>query len=155
MRIHHIVLALCVAALHLPLTAVTTAAPKGKTLASFGSDQELKVYLRRLSEELHKNRLRESRVLAMSNAVPAPSVAVPAEAPESVTNTQHAGVDEGGIVKLHGKHLVMLRRGRLFTVRIANGSLQPVSAVNAFGPDIDPNNTWYDELLLAGDKVVV
>ncbi len=37
---------------------------------------------------------------------------------ESVTNTQHAGVDEGGIVKVHGDHLVVLRRGRLFTVAI-------------------------------------
>jgi hypothetical protein len=27
------------------------------------------------------------------------------QAPASVTNTQHAGVDEGGIVKRHGDHL--------------------------------------------------
>ena len=37
---------------------------------------------------------------------------------ESITTTQEAGVDEGGIVKTHGDHLVMLRRGRLFTVKI-------------------------------------
>src|SRR5439155_19904322 len=36
----------------------------------------------------------------------------------AITNTQHAGVDEGGIVKLHGDHLVILRRGRLFTIAI-------------------------------------
>jgi len=74
---------------------------------------------------------------------------------ESVTNTQHAGVDEGGIVKLHGDHLVMLRRGRLFTVSIAGGALRPIASVDAFGPDIDPNGTWYDELLVYGDKVIV
>src|SRR4051812_6527242 len=51
---------------------------------------------------------------------------------ESVTNTQTAGVDEGGIVKVHGDYLVMLRRGRLFTVSVAGGGLAPVSAVNAY-----------------------
>ncbi|HEU5460146.1 MAG TPA: beta-propeller domain-containing protein, partial [Pyrinomonadaceae bacterium] len=72
-----------------------------------------------------------------------------------VTNVQHAGVDEGGIVKVHGNHLVVLRRGRLFTVAIGDGSLKAISAVNAFGPEIDPQNTWYDELLVSGNTVVV
>ena len=35
----------------------------------------------------------------------------------------------------------MLRRGRLFTVAIGDGALRPVSAVDAFGPDIDPDGT--------------
>ena len=34
----------------------------------------------------------------------------PAKADESVTNVQHEGVDEGGIVKVHGNHLVVLRQ---------------------------------------------
>jgi len=74
---------------------------------------------------------------------------------ESVTNTQTAGVDEGGIVKVHGDYLVMLRRGRLFTVRIAGRELAPVSSVNAYGPGMDPSDTWYDEMLVSGDRVVV
>jgi len=74
---------------------------------------------------------------------------------ESVTNTQTAGVDEGGIVKVHGDYLVMLRRGRLFTVSVAGGGLAPVSAVNAYGPGMNPAGTWYDELLVSGDRVVV
>ncbi len=64
-------------------------------------------------------------------------------------------MDEGGIVKVHGDHLVMLRRGRLFTVAIGRGALQPISAVDAFGPDIDPESTWYDEMLVSKDTVVV
>src|SRR6185369_9469613 len=76
-------------------------------------------------------------------------------ADESVTNTQHAGVDEGGIVKLHGDHLVVLRRGRLFTVAIGDNSLKPISSVDAFGPDIDPRYTWYDEMLVSADTVAV
>ena len=74
---------------------------------------------------------------------------------DSVTNVQHAGVDEGGIVKLHGEHLVVLRRGRLFTVRIAGGALEPVSSADAFGPDVDPHGAWYDEMLIAGNTIAV
>ena len=70
-----------------------------------------------------------------------------------MTNTQHAGVDEGGIVKVHGEHLVVLRRGRLFTVRVSD--LTPVSTVDAFGPDVDPGGTWYDEMLIGASTVVV
>ncbi len=72
-----------------------------------------------------------------------------------ITNTQHAGVDEGGIVKLHGDHLVVLRRGRLFTVAIGGDDLKPIATVDAFGSGIDPRYAWYDELLVTGDRVVV
>jgi hypothetical protein len=64
-------------------------------------------------------------------------------------------VDEGGIVKVQGDHLVVLRRGRLFTVRIGGDALAPVSSVDAFGPDIDPAGTWYDEMLVSKDSIVV
>lgn len=73
----------------------------------------------------------------------------------SITNTQVAGVDEGGIVKVHGDHLVILRRGRLFTVSTAGGGLRPVDAINAWPPDVDAGGDWYDEMLVSGDQVVV
>jgi hypothetical protein len=79
----------------------------------------------------------------------------PPKAYDSVTNVQHAGVDEGGIVKVHGNHLVVLRRGRLFTVAIGDGALQPISTINAFGPEIDPQGTWYDEMLISEDTIAV
>jgi len=87
--------------------------------------------------------------------------AAPAAAPaaeggaESVTNVQSQGVDEGGIVKLHGDHLVILRRGRLFTVAVGAEDVRPIAAVDAFGPGIDARGAWYDEMLVSGDKVVV
>src|SRR5262249_9273943 len=74
---------------------------------------------------------------------------------DSVTNVQHAGVDEGGIVKVHGDHLVVLRRGRLFTVRIGDNQLKPVAVVDAFGPGIDPQGAWYDEMLVSDRTIVV
>ena len=46
---------------------------------------------------------------------------------------QHAGVDEGGIVKVHGDHLVILRRGRLFTVEIGDERSSRSPTVDAFG----------------------
>jgi hypothetical protein len=76
-------------------------------------------------------------------------------AAEAITNVQHAGVDEGDIVKVHGNHLVILRRGRLFTLDIGNRSVRPVGTADAFGPGIDPEDTWYDELLIGEEKVVV
>jgi len=74
---------------------------------------------------------------------------------EQITNVQHAGVDEGGIVKVHGDYLVILRRGRLITVAIGGSELKPTAAADAFGPDVNPRGTWYDELLVSRDKVVV
>ena len=139
-----------------------------KTMRAFGSEEELKNYFRQLAEE-RKRELARARREASGNPPPAPgqnqaasSVAADKAAnglaqteSESITNTQHAGVDEGGIVKLHGDHLVVLRRGRLFTVAVGDGALKPISAVDAFGPDIDPRSTWYDEMLVSDDTVAV
>jgi hypothetical protein len=143
-------------------TRLGGAAP-AETLPAFGSEQELAAYLRQLAKEQQTRvRLEEpvaAGVEAMEMPAPAPETSSAAAdvsgRSESVTNVQHAGVDEGGIVKVHGDYLVMLRRGRLFTVGIGGDTLRPVSAVDAFGPDVDPAGTWYDELLVSGDAVVV
>ncbi|QZH74994.1 MAG: beta-propeller domain-containing protein [Erythrobacter sp.] len=75
---------------------------------------------------------------------------------EQITNTQEAGVDEGAIVKDAGDYLVILRRGRIFTVRHGGNALEPVAAINAFPPGAqNASNTWYDEMLVRGDQVIV
>ncbi|HSE18171.1 MAG TPA: beta-propeller domain-containing protein [Pyrinomonadaceae bacterium] len=141
--------------LTLGLFSCTTAFAVSRTpkkMKAFTSERELRRYFRKIAEK--QKRAAESKVQmlvdSMSEVV---TVSSTAEHQESITNTQHAGVDEGGIVKLHGDHLVMLRRGRLFTVAI--GALRPVSTIDAFGPDIDPKRSWYDEMLIYGDTVVV
>lgn len=148
-----------------------------KTMRAFGSEQELAKYFRQQAAEMKRARERNRRTVAMraerANNAPTANAEASgdgsasafsmtetvtvsaAENTDSVTNVQHAGVDEGGIVKVHGDHLVVLRRGRLFTVAIGDGSLKPISAVDAFAPDIDPEDTWYDEMLISGDTVVV
>ncbi len=137
--------------------AVASKAKRG--LPAFESEQALESLLERWAAQAEKQerelRARYSDAMQSSTPMPpAPSAAEPA-ASESITNVQTAGVDEGGIVKRHGEHLVVLRRGRLFTVRIGDDRLQRVSTVDAFGPGVDPSGAWYDEMLVAGDTVVV
>ncbi len=91
-----------------------------------------------------------ARARAADSAAPAKK-----DASESITNNQHANVDEGDIVKMHGDHLVVLRRGRIFTVSLEAGKMKQSGMLDAFGPDIDPSGSWYDEMLVDGDNVVV
>lgn len=128
----------------------------GGNLASFRSDDELRKFLKKHSRQ---------RAVSYDMALPAP--AAPAANQEivltgsrssksdSITNTQEAGVDEGGIVKKRGDLLVVLRRGRVFTISTAGGKLRPVDWINAMPPGVDGSGDWYDEMLLSGDLVVV
>ena len=151
--------------------AALAAAPepaRKPTLTAFSSEEELSALFRKWREESQR-RLEESRqkqlaakmdqnvssLAAPTPAAPAAAKAEAGAAAESVTNTQTAGVDEGGIVKLHGKHLVVLRRGRLFTVAVGDAQLKPVAAIDAFGPDTQPGGAWYDEMLIYANTVVV
>jgi hypothetical protein len=162
-----ILLAGAVAAFSASAPAAQSTAPR-KTLTAFASERELADLFRRWQDE-HRRRREEARVpnqapfgALQSQPAPAAKAAGPAltdslatSAAESITNVQHAGVDEGGIVKLHGDHLVVLRRGRLFTVNVRDRALKPVSMVDAFGDGIDPRGAWYDEMLIAGDTIAV
>lgn len=73
---------------------------------------------------------------------------------DTITNNQVEGVDEGDIVKTHGEHLVILRRGRLFSVALGATAVTPVSMVDAYGRGRAPG-AWYDEMLVDGDTIVV
>jgi hypothetical protein len=143
----------------LPLAAVAapSTAPR-KTLRPFANEQELKALFDQWGEEARRRQEGRRRFGAATDnfaAAPQAAMAKAAEAAsaDSVTNVQHAGVDEGGIVKLHGDHLVILRRGRLFTVSVEN--LKPVSVADAFGPGVDPRGAWYDEMLISGSTIAV
>jgi hypothetical protein len=158
----HVAIAL-IAAMVLLTGSAVHAAPR-KTLQAFASDKEISDLFKRWAEDA--GRKRSDRALeTQSNfstqgmmaapAAPQLAKAEPAAAADSITNVQHAGVDEGGIVKQHGEHLIILRRGRLFTVNIRDQQLRPVSAVDAFGGEVDPRGAWYDEMLVSGNTVVV
>jgi len=154
------------------LSACLAAATAGAatTLKPYRDDAEFGAAVQRWRQEAQRLQADHRRASApwatgamtMFNAAPAApaakmaaeSAAAPAIA-DSITNVQTAGVDEGGIVKRVGEHLVVLRRGRLFTVRVGGGDLAPVAMVNAYPSGADPQGTWYDELLVEGRTVVV
>lgn len=150
---------LCTALVAGALALAATATPAA-SLAPFRSDAELARTLdawkaRRLREAERRDRaMKATPALAMAPP-PAPPAAPVAESAasldavqvagsasgDSITNNQVQGVDEGDIVKRAGDVLVVLRRGRLFTVRVGGDALQPVASVDAFGPDVDPSGT--------------
>lgn len=151
-----------------------TTRAEGKTLTPYTSDKELVDALEKWRESSANSR----NTVAEVPAPPAPMASPPAPGEASassanldkvevtgsridpaelvsITNNQSSGVDEGDIVKVSGDYLVVLRRGRLFSVRIGKDQLQAVSAINAYAPGANPDNTWYDEMLVADGKVVV
>lgn len=75
--------------------------------------------------------------------------------PPNITNVQEAEVDEGDLVKIRGDILVILRRGRLFTVSTAGGRLRPIDRIDAYPPGVDAEDDWYDEMLVSDGRVIV
>ncbi len=130
-------------------------------MRAFAGDKELAAFMRRIAA---RQRVAPPPSPVMYD-MPAPApVAAPAEAADAmvvtgmkapgITNTQEADVDEGGIVKVAGDHLVILRRGRLFTVSLAGNGMTPVDHVDAFPPGTS-GDAWYDEMLVHDDRVIV
>ena len=120
-------IAIAAIAMTLPAAGWANATAPKKTLTAFASEQELNDLFRRWAEEAARRRDEQQERRAAQGLAAAPPASAPAAAKEavgsmadSVTNVQHAGVDEGGIVKVHGDHLVILRRGRLFTVAVGD-----------------------------------
>jgi hypothetical protein len=129
------------------------------TMLPFKSEEDFRRYLADRAKRQEARRKSQSNYAPQAApAAPADSAAAEAAAPatdDSITNTQEAGVDEGGIVKVRGDILVILRRGRLFTVSTRNGELRPIDYIDAFPPGVNPSSDWYDEMLIAGDRVIV
>lgn len=152
-----------------PCMAAQAAVPSG-TLAPYRNEAEFAQALTRWRDAAARLQPERRRAEAGNAAatMAAPAAAPPAAAQslaksaaeglaaaDSITNVQTAGVDEGGIVKRAGDFLVILRRGRLFTVRVGGDALQAEAMLDAYAPGSDPQGAWYDELLVSGSTVVV
>jgi len=118
-----------------------------QALDAFPSDTALRSFLKRQQERAKAEELEEDPATA--------DIVVTAAKAPSITNTQEAGVDEGGIVKQRGDILIVLHRGRLFTLSIAGGGMRQVDRINAFPPGVTGEDDWYDEMLVHGDRVIV
>ncbi|MXO83808.1 hypothetical protein GRI35_10575 [Altererythrobacter aestiaquae] len=125
----------------------------GDTVPVFASEQAIDRYARSIDRE--KERIRalyeeggeaDQYIVVTGSRVEGPNI----------TNTQEEGVDEGGIVKATSDFLVVLRRGRLFTIRHGDDQLVPAGQIDVFPPGAeDPDDAWYDEMLVRGNTIVV
>ena len=70
----------------------------------------------------------------------------------SITNNQTVGVDEGDIVKQIGPYLLVLQDGRIFSVD-TRGGLKLADRVDVYRNA--KSDSWYDEMLVQGDRALV
>lgn len=131
---------------HAPDTAGGPGRPQAG-LRGFATQAEMAAYHRELVEAiLSKPPLGTAQVQPADPAPPAP--APPPEPPRPrIYGDPQLGA--------HGDHLVLLRNGRLTTVRIAAGALEPVATVDALGPGVDPDRMFFYGLEETGDGVRV
>jgi len=176
-------LLLVAAAHLLSLSACATARPapaaQARALRPFRSQAELAAFHRRMDElatRENERRMEEARRAERRRGSPEPlshwDYNPPPPWPDSVPRPPRqmersprlspygpladeieAGGDERPTVQVEGDRLLVLRRGRLFTVDIGGGALRPVSWVDAFG--YIPTGGWHDEVLASGDRAVV
>lgn len=136
-------------------TSQPTASPNAKImsnskLASFGSEAEFQEYMANLGKTMI-GKQKNGQAYSKGGTPSATS----AEANESITNNQEAGVDEGGIVKNIGDYLVVLHRGRLSAVSIADNQLKETDSMFVARTAELQKNVWYDEILVNGDMIYV
>ncbi|HZW15928.1 MAG TPA: hypothetical protein VFF66_06700 [Brevundimonas sp.] len=65
------------------------------------------------------------------------------------------GVDAGDMARAVGDHLVILRRGRLFSISTAGDELRVVQSVDAFAPGAMALRDWTRQMFVVGDTVAV
>ena len=129
--------------------ALLTRTDPPAVVQAFASEEDLTQFLEareKILEQARREHADESVALAMM---------VPAE---TITNVQEIGVDEGGLIKARGDILIVLRRGRLFTISTTGGALRAVDQIDAFPPGAEPESAysaWYDEMVVVGDQVIV
>ena len=132
------------------------------SMEPFSSDAEFEAFMEEWSEERqdmyddYGNSDEGMSADADSSAEgDAGDAAAPAEN-EDITNNQEEGVDEGGIVKNVGDFLVVLRRGALYTVDVAeSGETQQVDALRVAADEGLNQGVWYDEMLVRHDQIYV
>ncbi|NQV13343.1 MAG: beta-propeller domain-containing protein [Parcubacteria group bacterium] len=139
------------------------------SLENFSSNKEFDDYAKKLEKDQEESwaaKLSESLDTGLGFGLGDTDSTVPQSAEkkssdegdsESITNVQETGVDEGDIVKTYKDYFVILRRGRIFTVKNSesgDNTLKKVSQVNAY-PSGYTGGTWYDEMLIKDGLVMV
>ena len=94
----------------IPPISQASPTPVKKSMKAFASEQELARYFKELAEKYKGEQRATGLFTADSSNKSAANEPAPASAKEeSVTNTQHAGVDEGGIVNVIGRSQTLIK----------------------------------------------
>ncbi|MEM7055105.1 MAG: beta-propeller domain-containing protein, partial [Pseudomonadota bacterium] len=73
-----------------------------------------------------------------------------------MTNVQHEGVDEGGLVKYAFGHIIILRRGKLYAVDPADNRTAPRLTDRFDLAELQRSeDAWFDEILVRGNLLVL
>jgi hypothetical protein len=140
-------------------------AQRGPVLERFASAAQFQAYLRRLRDRQRAENDVVNFDMAQSAPPPVEAAAPAMEAagrqaepgnPE-ITNNQTVGVDEGGIVKQIGNHLVILQDGRLFSADLGQREGAPLRLTDRIDVYRSPATaaSWYDEMLVLGNRILV
>ncbi len=78
-------------------------------------------------------------------------------AADVITNNQEAGIDEGGIVKKSGDHLIVLRSGTLYSIALREGGGDGLRVVDRLlaAEDDSGHGVWYDEILALDGRIIL
>lgn len=129
-------------------------APPAPALTTFGSEEAFARYQQGMEHDWQA-RLRRRPISGTTQGIAEPPpLGTPVPAGEPV-DAQAPGVHEAGIVKATRDYLVILRRNRLHTVRIADGVLDTVASVDAFAPGTDEYGRVGRGIMVSGDVVAV
>ena len=151
----------------------------GPTLQRFVSEASFRRYLKSLVADRRSYPAYESVPMPAPPPAPVPAPSA-ANAPSSVstdkrgvstvqdslqtvpsnptiTNNQNVGVDEGGIVKQIGHHLVVLQDGRVFSIDLGSTEGAPLRLADRIDVyrSAAKAASWYDEMLVLGDRILV
>ena len=127
----------------------------------FNSKQELEEYAQRINALSDYRRVKEIEYFGSDYDEEVERIEVTGsrldDSQNSITNNQVAGVDEGDIIKITGDYLLILRQGKIYSVRISeNGEniLRVISEVEVSQPNWS-KDVWYDELLVINSTLLV
>lgn len=147
-----------------PLSLNKSVAPLTTQLTKYSNEAALMTYLR--DAQSHSASFDSAESVDMPSPMSGQPVSEAAGNPAQTTNNQEAGADEGGLVKAYGNFLIILRQGKLYTVRVGFRGVE-------FLPNVDPvplpsksgefsvkaeglsDHVWYDELLIKDDTAIV
>jgi hypothetical protein len=134
----------------------------GPALRRFPSAAAFARYVKSVRQSQRSYSMQETLSAPMEMAIAPAPLAMADSAPAApgnpeITNNQNVGVDEGGIVKQIGRHLVMLQDGRVFAVDLgtaAGDAMRLTDRIDVYRSEAKAAS-WYDEMLVLGDRVLI